>query len=251
MAQEGRADPDQVLRILPVERHARTDAGMAEEEVAERGRTRQAGQEGEMRLRDRTRKRLPAGFGGRCGGKVDMRAVGARGVVAAEAAEHLGAVAMREEVEQGGVVIAREREDARLRGGPRRQEFDDPGRIGAAVDIVPEMDDAPVGDAVACDLPGNRLVHRRKQVEPPVDVADRIEPDAFGASRIEEMHARQCRAPVSRVGPSCRRVRRQPSTTMMCNARGPWAPSSSFCSMSPEREGPVMKFTVRGISPLP
>ncbi len=42
-----------------------------------------------------------------------------------------------------------------------------------------------------------------------------------------------------------------PPTTITCNRRGPWAPSSRVCSMSPEREGPVMKFTVRGISPLP
>jgi len=31
----------------------------------------------------------------------------------------------------------------------------------------------------------------------------------------------------------------------MWSRRGPWAPSSIFCSMSPVREGPVTKLTVR------
>ena len=40
-------------------------------------------------------------------------------------------------------------------------------------------------------------------------------------------------------------------TTTMCRLRGPWAPSRIFCSMSPERDGPVTMLTVRGIAPLP
>ena len=41
------------------------------------------------------------------------------------------------------------------------------------------------------------------------------------------------------------------STMRICSVRGPCAPSSKVCSMSAERDGPVMKFTVRGIVPSP
>ena len=40
-------------------------------------------------------------------------------------------------------------------------------------------------------------------------------------------------------------------TTTMCMRRGPWAPSSIVCSMSPVRDGPVMVLTVRGMRSLP
>ena len=40
-------------------------------------------------------------------------------------------------------------------------------------------------------------------------------------------------------------------TTTMCMRRGPWAPSSMACSMSPVRDGPVMVLTVRGMASLP
>ena len=40
-------------------------------------------------------------------------------------------------------------------------------------------------------------------------------------------------------------------TTTMCMRRGPWAPSSMACSMSPVRDGPVMVLTVRGMRSLP
>ena len=36
----------------------------------------------------------------------------------------------------------------------------------------------------------------------------------------------------------------------ICSARGPWAPSSSVCSMSAERDGPVTSMTLRGIAPI-
>ena len=36
------------------------------------------------------------------------------------------------------------------------------------------------------------------------------------------------------------------STIMTCSRRGPWAPSSMRCSMSPVRDGPVMKLIARG-----
>jgi hypothetical protein len=39
------------------------------------------------------------------------------------------------------------------------------------------------------------------------------------------------------------------STNTTCSRRGPCAPSSSVCSISAERDGPVTNMTVRGIAP--
>ncbi len=44
---------------------------------------------------------------------------------------------------------------------------------------------------------------------------------------------------------------RPSSISTMCRRRGPCAPSSSFCSMSAVRDGPVMKLTVRGMAKPP
>src|SRR5215468_6937007 len=40
-------------------------------------------------------------------------------------------------------------------------------------------------------------------------------------------------------------------TTITCSRRGPCAPRISVCSMSAERDGPVIRLTVRGITPSP
>ena len=40
-------------------------------------------------------------------------------------------------------------------------------------------------------------------------------------------------------------------TTMTCRRRGPWAPRIRVCSMSAERDGPVIQLTVRGMAPAP
>src|SRR3984957_4967762 len=39
-------------------------------------------------------------------------------------------------------------------------------------------------------------------------------------------------------------------TSTTCNRRGPCAPSSSDCSISAERDGPVTSMTLRGIAPI-
>src|SRR5262249_36188589 len=40
-------------------------------------------------------------------------------------------------------------------------------------------------------------------------------------------------------------------TTIICNLRGPWAPRMRVCSISAERDGPVIMLTVRGMTPAP
>ena len=40
-------------------------------------------------------------------------------------------------------------------------------------------------------------------------------------------------------------------TITICSRRGPCAPSSKVCSISPERDGPVIRLSVRGMTPLP
>src|SRR5208337_158536 len=54
-----------------------------------------------------------------------------------------------------------------------------------------------------------------------------------------------CHAPPRAAG-------RKPHPAMtMCRRRGPCAPRRRVCSMSAERDGPVMRFKVRGAPPLP
>src|SRR5690606_3800107 len=63
------------------------------------------------------------------------------------------------------------------------------GRIRTPVDIVAEVDDAPIVRPVARDLGRNHLVHQRQAVEPAVNVADRIKAHAVRGARVEEMDA--------------------------------------------------------------
>ena len=59
--------------------------------------------------------------------------------------------------------------------GRADQEIDHAFGIGAAVDIVAEMDDAPVGDGLAVAVLDDRVIHLEQQVEPAVHVADRVD----------------------------------------------------------------------------
>src|SRR5690606_11283766 len=122
---------------------------------------------------------------------------------------------------------------------PRRdQEVQHALRGRAAIGIVAEMDDAPVRRPARRDIRPDALMHGFEQVEPSMHVADGVEPHPFRTARVEKVDAGRHRVAY-------------PPTMMMCSARGPCAPRSSFCSISPERDVPVMKFSVRGIPPLP
>ncbi len=46
-------------------------------------------------------------------------------------------------------------------------------------------------------------------------------------------------------------LRHGSATITMCSRRGPCAPNSKVCSMSADRDGPVMKLSVRGAAPAP
>ena len=133
-------------------------------------------------------------------------------------------------------MIAQKSDVARVGRHAPGDPVDHAGAVGPAVHIVAEINDAPVGGPVADDLALDQCQHLRQQIGTAVDVADGVKAHAFGRAGVLVSDAR--------LHPSL-------PTTMMCSARGPCAPSSSFCSMSPEREGPVIMFTVRGIWPLP
>ena len=84
-----------------------------------------------------------------------------------------------------------------------------------------------------------------------------LELEARLLSRADGRGTRRPRRDHGEAGPPDRRAGRvgtgfpltQPSsplTTRIASALGPWAPSSSVCSMSPVREGPVTKLSVGG-----
>ena len=138
-------------------------------------------------------------------------------------------IGLGEEVQEADIMVAGKRDDPGVLAGRPDQEIDHAFGIGAAVDIVAEMDDAPVGDGLAVAVLDDRVIHLEQQVEPAVHVADRIDAQVFRPLRVEEMDAGRCH--------------RYPPTTMMCRARGPCAPRMIFCSTSPERDGPEIRFT--------
>jgi hypothetical protein len=125
--QEFLANPDQVLRVLSVERYPRPDAGMAEEIVAEADGQRQASQERPMRLRHFRRQLF------RQGGELAVdeprhrrhHAIGTQRRVAAIAEQHRsGFVRIVEETDQHLVMVAAQADDMAVGRDQRRQLSD-------------------------------------------------------------------------------------------------------------------------------
>ena len=77
--------------------------------------------------------------------EVDVHAIGKRRLAAAIVREQAVRVGRGEEIEEADIVIAGQRDDPAFLFGRADQEIDHAFGIGAAVDIVAEMDDAPVG----------------------------------------------------------------------------------------------------------
>ena len=116
--------------------------------------------------------------------EVDVHAIGKRRLAAAIVGEQAVRVGRREEIEEADVVIAGQRDDAAVLIGCADQEIDHAFGVGAAVDIVAEMDDAPVGLGMLGPIPDDRVIHFQQQVEPAVHVADRIEAQSVRALRV-------------------------------------------------------------------
>ena len=62
-----------------------------------------------------------------------------------------------------------------------------PSGVRAAIDIVAEMDDAPVGRPDAHDVRCDLRVHFGEQVEPAVHVADSVDDHALRAARVGKL----------------------------------------------------------------
>ena len=76
--------------------------------------------------------------------EINTHAIGKRRLAAAIVREQPVRSRRREEIEEADVVIAGKCNDPAFLAGRADQEIDDAFGIGAAVDIVAEMDDAPV-----------------------------------------------------------------------------------------------------------
>ena len=75
---------------------------------------------------------------------------------------------------------------APVSGGLADEELDHASGVRATIDIVAEMDDAPVGRPEAHDVRGDARMHLGEQVEPAVHVADRVDDRAVRAARVED-----------------------------------------------------------------
>ena len=62
-------------------------------------------------------------------------------------------------------------------------------RIRAPVDVVAEMDDAPVGRLPPRAIGGDFGMHAGQEIEPAMHVADGIDDGSVGAARIVETDA--------------------------------------------------------------
>ena len=112
---------------------------------------------------------------------VQHHAIGLRRLHAAIAGEQPGRVRPGQEIEEAEVVVAGERKHPAVRCHPVRQQVYDAARIRPAIDIVAEVDDAPVA---AAGFSSDGVVHLFQQVEPAVHVADGVDDRAFRAARV-------------------------------------------------------------------
>ena len=108
------AYPDQVVANLLVQRHARSNARMAEEIVAETGGGMQACQEGEMSRRNRIDQCLSGGHEPRSIRCIERDAITGGGLHATELHEQAVIVHASQEAHHPGIVVATEREVMRI-----------------------------------------------------------------------------------------------------------------------------------------
>ena len=85
--------------------------------------------------------------------------VGGGGLDAAELHEQRLLRGFGQKIQKSHVVVAGERDHPFVAAAGGDQEVENAARLRAAIDIVAEMDDAPVGRTVAFDLAGDALMH--------------------------------------------------------------------------------------------
>ncbi len=184
--EEPLADPQQVFRLLPLQRHARLHPGMDEGVIALLMQQRQPVQEVAMRARqkrvefllrphqlERPRRRMR---------RVDAVA---RQRLPAAIGEPVGTDRDIDEEAQHEVLVVALEVDRFESGGRRLQEqVDDLARLGAAVDVIAEIDHDVARRRPVLGVGRDHGVQKREQVGAAVDVADGIEPRAGGSGRL-------------------------------------------------------------------
>src|SRR5690606_22939538 len=115
--------------------------------------------------------------------------IGSSGVDAAMQCEYPGNVSRCEIGEKTVVVIAKQRNHAFVPFRCVDQETQHVLRFRTAIDIVTQMNDAPVVDRTAIKVGANEPMHVLQQVETAMHVANGVNPDPVRSFRILENHA--------------------------------------------------------------
>ncbi len=183
--QELLANPDQVFRILLLERHARPNAGVDEQIVAKADVELEGFDEVAVRLRHlfgELPRQAPVVVSAEQGA-TDRHPVGTQGRVAAVHEEGRAELRrLRHKTGQQGVVIAAQAQRPAIRGGELYQAVDDGRRIGAAVGVVADVDDAMVGDRPGGQVGGDLAVDLGQHGVAAMDIADGVEAHAVGGA---------------------------------------------------------------------
>ena len=175
VVEEALADPPEVAADLLVEGDSRADSGMDEQIVAEAEAVVHLVEEADVALRhladqplhDRGRSRVQHPAGG------EAVALGAFGAAIGQPVLDARIVAA-EDAEEEFLVIALEEDVAGESGRARDEQVDDSAAVGTAVDEVAEEDQPGLGrpaPRIVLLDPGEQV---DEEVEPAVDVADRI-----------------------------------------------------------------------------
>ena len=94
-----------------------------------------------------------------------------------------------EEADKQCVVIAKQADHPFVGFRHPRQARDDAGRIGAAVGVVADMDDAVVGRRAAGEVGGDLLMRLGQHGVAAVHVADGVEPHALRSACLAQSHS--------------------------------------------------------------
>ena len=151
--------------------------------------------------------------------EINVDAVGPCRLLAAIMREQAVDVRPVEEFEHADIVVPGDREHPAVALARRHEEVEHALGVRPAIGVVAEMDDAPVGRRVAGEILADRAVHPLDEVAAPVNIADRVEPHAFGRARIEEVNA--LRHPTRRRRYAARADRARPAeASVRCRRSG-------------------------------
>src|SRR5687768_7070365 len=179
MGDEALAYPAQVPGLLLGERHSWANPGVDEQVVADDDRVLGGAHEFDVLGRHRLAHPLLKLFERQLAIARAIDRIAEHGFAPAIAQEMAKDVDIVEAVEEHFLVIARQHTD-RSAPAPVARRLDNTRAVGSAVDEVAEQDHRGLGRTAAEVVGLDRRDHVLEQIEPAVDVADRIDPLAFG-----------------------------------------------------------------------